>query len=46
MRDVVIHRYDSVDLDEVWEAVTVGAPDLIRLLGPLVPAEEPEDDED
>ena len=37
MRDVLIHAYERVALNEVWIAATVAVPDLIRKLEPLVP---------
>lgn len=37
MRDVLIHAYDEVDLEEVWNVVQVSIPQLIELLEPLVP---------
>lgn len=37
MRDVLIHAYHEVDLDEVWRIVTRSIPDLIRQMEPLVP---------
>ncbi len=37
MRDVLIHAYERVGLEEVWIAATVHVPDLIRKLEPLVP---------
>jgi uncharacterized protein with HEPN domain len=37
MRDVLIHQYDSVDLDEVWRAVRQDVPALIQSLLPLAP---------
>jgi len=36
MRDVLIHQYDDVDLEEVWKTIRVEAPKLIALLEPLV----------
>ena len=36
MRDVLIHGYERVDLDEVWVVATLHIPDLIRQLEPLV----------
>ncbi len=29
MRDILIHAYDYIDLDEVWNAVQFSIPDLI-----------------
>jgi uncharacterized protein with HEPN domain len=37
MRDRVIHQYDRVDLDLVWEAAARETPRLLRLLEPLLP---------
>ena len=39
MRDVLIHAYDTVDLDEVWRTVTFEVPALIAKLQPLLPDE-------
>ena len=37
MRDVLIHAYDTVDLAEVWRAVTMDIPPLVTSLEPLLP---------
>ncbi len=37
MRDVLIHQYDDVDLDEVWWTVQQEIPRLINLLQKIVP---------
>jgi uncharacterized protein with HEPN domain len=37
MRDVLIHVYDNVDLDELWSVTQVSIPELIRLVEPLAP---------
>ncbi|MBI2845049.1 MAG: DUF86 domain-containing protein [Chloroflexi bacterium] len=39
MRDVLIHEYDEVDLEEVWRAARRDVPDLLRLVQPLLPRE-------
>ena len=39
MRDILIHAYDHVDVDEVWYVAQTSVPELIRLIEPLVPAE-------
>lgn len=39
MRDVLIHEYNEVDLEEVWRATKRDVPDLLRLLQPLLPRE-------
>jgi uncharacterized protein with HEPN domain len=36
MRDKVIHHYDEVALDVVWDVITKDIPALIELLEPLV----------
>ncbi|MHB9132727.1 MAG: HepT-like ribonuclease domain-containing protein [Armatimonadota bacterium] len=36
MRDILIHAYDHVDLDEVWNAAEQSIPELIDDLTPLV----------
>ena len=40
MRDRLIHGYDTVDLDEVWNAVTIDVPELADRLAPLLPSPE------
>ena len=42
MRDMLIHSYGKVDLDEVWDTVT---KDIPRLIAVLEPAVQPEDQE-
>jgi uncharacterized protein with HEPN domain len=43
MRDVLIHDYRGIDLEEVWIAATDSVGSLIEALEPLIPqAEEPE----
>jgi len=37
MRDVLIHVYDAVDLDEVWKTATKDIPDLLSKLDPMLP---------
>jgi uncharacterized protein with HEPN domain len=39
MRDKLIHEYEAVDLEEVWNTVTADIPRLLERLGPLAPAE-------
>lgn len=43
MRDVLIHDYQDVDLQLVWESATQSIPELIKQIEPLVPP-EPTDD--
>ncbi len=40
MRDKVIHQYDRVKLDLVWEVVQREIPTLLENLSPLLPSEE------
>jgi uncharacterized protein with HEPN domain len=40
MRDKLIHGYDIVDLEEVWETVNRDVPDLLRWLEPRLPKAE------
>ena len=37
MRDVLIHGYDIVDLNEVWKTVNVDVPQVLPLLEELIP---------
>jgi uncharacterized protein with HEPN domain len=39
-RDVVVHDYAQVDLQEVWRIVQEDLPALVAMLEPLVPPEE------
>lgn len=36
MRDVIMHDYDEVDLDEVWKVVSINLPELLNYIEPLV----------
>lgn len=40
MRDILIHAYDHVDLDEVWNAAQTSIPELIERITPLLSSEE------
>ena len=37
MRDVLIHTYDTVDLDEVWKTANDDIPELLSKIQPLLP---------
>ena len=39
MRNRMIHRYDDVDMDIVWDTVVRDIPYLVRILESLVPPE-------
>jgi uncharacterized protein with HEPN domain len=38
MRDVIVHEYDQVDLDVVWDVIQNKLPELLILLQPLLPS--------
>lgn len=40
-RDVVVHDYFKVDIEEVWRIVQGDVPALIAVIEPLVPPENP-----
>jgi uncharacterized protein with HEPN domain len=42
MRNKLIHEYDRVDLDILWDTVTVELPDLIETLQAILPPGAPE----
>jgi uncharacterized protein with HEPN domain len=41
-RNVIVHEYDNISTDEIWEAATIRVPELISLLKPLIPPLPPE----
>jgi uncharacterized protein with HEPN domain len=40
MRDALIHGYDRVEADQVWDTIQNDISSLIEMLEPLVPPEE------
>jgi uncharacterized protein with HEPN domain len=40
MRNLIIHEYDDVDLQVVWDTVQEHLPNLIQAIEPLVPPPE------
>ena len=42
MRNWVIHRYDDIDMDVVWDTVDKDIPRLIDQLERLIPEDRPE----
>jgi uncharacterized protein with HEPN domain len=40
LRNRLIHGYDAVDLDILWQAVTVDLPPLVALLEEILPPRE------
>lgn len=39
MRDVVVHNYDQVQIDKVWEVIQQNIPTLIQQMELLAPSE-------
>lgn len=44
MRDILIHAYDHVDIQEVWNVCTISIPELLLKLEMLVNMEQPSDE--
>ena len=40
MRDILIHAYDHVDINEVWNAIETSIPALIKQIKKLIPPVE------
>lgn len=40
MRDRLIHDYDEVKLDLIWEVIKTNIPELLAYITPLLPFEE------
>jgi uncharacterized protein with HEPN domain len=40
MRDILIHSYDKVNVDIVWETVQKDLPDILNKLSPIIKPEE------
>jgi uncharacterized protein with HEPN domain len=40
MRDKLIHGYDIVDLEQVWQTAVGDVPELLSLVEPLLPRQE------
>ena len=39
LRDRLIHAYDDIDLDRIWQTAAVDVPKLLVYLEPLLPPE-------
>jgi uncharacterized protein with HEPN domain len=39
MRDIVMHQYDRVNLELVWDVVQTKIPELLNAIQPLLPPE-------
>lgn len=42
MRDHLIHGYDAIDLEQVWNTANHDVPDVLTKLSPLAPRREDE----
>jgi uncharacterized protein with HEPN domain len=40
MRDMLIHKYDQVDFDVIWDVVQNKLPELLTQLEPILPSRE------
>jgi uncharacterized protein with HEPN domain len=40
MRDKLIHGYDIVDLEQVWQTADSDVPALLAEIGPLLPKQQ------
>jgi len=40
MRDILIHGYDIVDMDEVWKTATIDVPELLPKIASLIPKQK------
>lgn len=40
MRDMLIHKYDQVDFDVIWDVVQSKLPELLTQLEPILPSPE------
>lgn len=43
MRDKLIHGYDIVDLERVWQTANKDVPELLTQITPLLPRSEDEE---
>ena len=39
MRDILIHNYDDIELNEVWNVATISIPKLIEQIEDILPPE-------
>jgi uncharacterized protein with HEPN domain len=40
MRDRLVHNYDEVKLDLVWQVVKINIPELMQYIKPLLPSRD------
>ena len=41
MRDILTHQYDRVEVDEIWGVIQNDIPQLLSMIKPLLPVQEP-----
>jgi uncharacterized protein with HEPN domain len=41
MRDILTHQYDRVEVDEIWGVIQADIPELLSMIEPLLPLQEP-----
>ena len=41
MRDILTHQYDRVEVDEIWGVIQDDIPQLLSMIKPLLPVQEP-----
>ena len=41
MRDILTHQYDRVEVDEIWGVIQEDIPQLLTMIEPLLPGQEP-----
>lgn len=41
MRDILTHQYDRVEVDEIWGLIQDDIPQLLSMIEPLLPLQEP-----
>lgn len=39
LRDVLVHQYDRIDSDQIWQIATESIPGLLAYIEPLLPEE-------
>lgn len=41
MRDILTYQYDRVEVDEIWGVIQDDIPQLLSMIEPLLPVQEP-----
>ncbi len=39
MRNILVHQYDEVDFNLLWDAIRIAIPEMLERIQPLVPEE-------